>query len=140
MPPRGSKKHWKEFQEYIKQYEGIHGIQDTVGLRLLAKEFARTKAQFDEKASQPLYYSLFTSICYERHRGPDDIDPLPADFNFDNPYDPDGLYLDDKDIKRKLKRFDYRVAKDTVEVLNSRNIGLPNEHIVTIDEIRGMFP
>jgi hypothetical protein len=118
-----SQKTWKEFQDYIKEYEQTNGIQDIEGIRRLARIFAISKSPQDHKNAQPIYYQLFASICYLRNTNPD-VNPLPADFNFDNHYDPDGLYPDDKDIEKKLKAFNKRVNKATLELIkciNERN-------------------
>jgi hypothetical protein len=113
-----SQKTWKEFQEYIKQYEDSNGTQDTSGLRRLARIFAATKSPLDDKKAQPIYYRLFLSIFYLKN--PENFE-LPADFNRDNHYDPDGLYPDDEDIKKKLKAFNKRVDKRALEYLRIIN-------------------
>lgn len=115
-----SQKSWKEFQEYIKQYEQTNGIQDIEGIRRVARMFAVSKSPDDHKKAQPIYHALFISICYLRNTDPD-VDPLPADFNFDNHYDPDGLYPDDKDIEKKLKAFNKRVNKASLELIKYNN-------------------
>ena len=114
-----SQKSWKEFQEYIKQYEQTNGIQDIEGIRRLARMFAVSKSPDDHKKAQPIYHALFISICYLRNTDPD-VDPLPADFNFDNHYDPDGLYPGDKDIEKNLKRFNKSVDKSVLALINQR--------------------
>ena len=76
-----------------------------------------SKSPLNDKAAQPIYHRLFMSICYERNPDPA-IDPLPADFNHDNHYDPDGIYPDDKDIQNKLKRFEKRVQKGVLDLIN----------------------
>ena len=117
-----SRKTWTEFQQYIKQYEEVNGIQDTDGLRRLARGFAATKSPLDNKKAQPIYHTLFTSICYSRNTDADpNINPLPDDFNYANHYDPDGLYPNDKDIQKKLKAFNKRVEKRVLMLIN-RNI------------------
>lgn len=104
---------WNEFREYINQYETDNGIQTQDTIRRLTREFARSKSPLDIKAAQPIYYYLFMNICYNRNTNPI-INPLPADFNIDNHYDPDGLYPDDIDIKNKLKRFEKRFKENVV--------------------------
>ena len=118
-----SQKTWKEFQEYIKEYEQTNGIQDIEGIRRLARMFAVFKSPDNHKKAQPIYHILFVSICHRRNTDPD-VNPLPADFNDDNPYDPDGLYPDDKDIEKKLKASNRRVNKASLELIkyiNERN-------------------
>jgi hypothetical protein len=118
-----SQKTWKEFQEYIKEYEQTNGIQDIEGIRRLARMFAVFKSPDNNKKAQPIYYRLFVSICHRRNTDPD-VNPLPANFNDDNPYDPDGLYPDDKDIEKKLKASNRRVNKVSLELIkyiNERN-------------------
>lgn len=118
-----SQKMWKEFQVYITQYEKTNGAQDIDGLRRLARVFAGTKSPLDDKKAQPIYYRLFLSIFYLRNPDPF-INELPADFNRDNHYDPDGLYPDDNEIKKKLKAFDKRVEKGVI-----RHLRLINEAV-----------
>ena len=115
-----SQKTWNEFQEYIKQYEEANGPQDTDGIRRLARIFAATKSPLDDKKAQPIYYRLFLSIFYLRNTDPI-ANELPADFNEDNHYDPDGLYPNDNDIKKKLKAFNKRIEKATLEHLRIKN-------------------
>jgi hypothetical protein len=114
-----SQKIWKEFQKYVKQYEEINGVQAIDGLRRLARIFAATKSPLDNKKAQPIYYRLFLSIFYLRNDP--EINELPADFNRDNHYDPDGLYPDDNDIKKKLKTFNKRIEKGALEYLRIIN-------------------
>jgi len=114
-----SQKTWKEFQEYIKQYEETNGVQTMDGLRRLARIFAATKSPLDDKKAQPIYYRLFLSIFYLRNDL--NVNELPADFNRDNHYDPDGLYPDDNDIKKKLKAFNKRIEKGALEHLRTIN-------------------
>jgi hypothetical protein len=113
-----SQKTWKEFQDYIKEYEQTNGIQDIEGIRRLARIFAISKSPEDHKNAQPIYYQLFVSICHLRNTNPD-VDPLPANFNFDNHYDPDGLYPDDKDIQNKLKRDNLSIMKHVLELIQT---------------------
>jgi hypothetical protein len=116
---RLSQKVWKEFQDYIKQYEQTNGVQDIESIRRLARGFAGTKSPNDVKKAEPIYYTLFMSICYLRNTDPN-VDPLPDDFNYDNHYDPDGLYPGDKDIEKKLKRFNTSVGKSVLALINER--------------------
>ena len=44
---------------------------------------------------------------------------IPDDFNEDNPYDPDGLYPDDPNIKKKLKRIERRVDQMFLEIIEN---------------------
>jgi len=114
---RVSQKMWAEFQEYIKQYEKDNGVQTIDTIRNLTRAFAGNKSPLNNNAAQKIYWSLFASICYQRNTDPA-IDPLPADFNWDNPYDPDGLYPDDKSIKRKLRRDELNVQKGVMDLIN----------------------
>ena len=98
MPVRVTDKLYNEFKEYIKQYELEHGVQTIDRIRRLSREFAATKSPLNNKAVQPIYYHIFSSICFSRTR------EFPDDFNINNPYDPDGLYPGDKLIKNKLKQ------------------------------------
>jgi hypothetical protein len=116
-----SKKTWIEFQQYIKQYEDANGPQDIDRIRNLARIFAVTKSPLDHKKAQPIYHRLFMSICYLRTTDPDIINPLPDDFNSNNHYDPDGIYTDDKDIKKKLKAFNKRVEKASLKMIDELN-------------------
>jgi len=111
MPVRVSNKLYTEFKEYIKQYELEHGIQTIDSIRRLSRGFAATKSPLDNRAAQPIYYSMFSSICFSR------TGEFPDDFNFDNPYDPDGLYPDDKDIQKKLKRDNLSIRKHILELI-----------------------
>lgn len=95
-----SKKLRTEFNQYIQDYETAHGIQPIESIRKLTREFALRKVPLDIKAAQPIYWSLFATIYYERMQ---DLN-FPEDFNFDNPYDPDGIFLDDVSIKKKLEK------------------------------------
>lgn len=113
MLPRPSRAIWNEFKEYIKDYEKTHGVQGIDSIRRLARGFAGTKSPLDDKAAQPIYWTLFTSICLAR-----DAD-FPADFNFDNYYDPDGLYPNDRIIQKKLQRKNKRVENGTLELIRS---------------------
>jgi hypothetical protein len=115
-----SQKTWAEFKEYIKQYEQANGPQDIDGIRRLTHAFAGTKSPLDDKKAQPIYYRLFMSICYLRNTDPN-INPMPDDFNEDNHYDPDGLYPNDKGIEKKLKAFNKRSSKRTLEFINTLN-------------------
>jgi hypothetical protein len=108
-----SQKTWKEFKEYINHYEQTNGIQNIDSIRNLSRMFAISKSPQDHKKAQPLYYRLFISICNLRNIN------LPADFNDDNHYDPDGLYTNDKDINKKLKAFNKRVNNASLELINS---------------------
>ena len=112
-----SQKMWAEFQEYITQYEKDNGVQTIDTIRQLTREFAGSKSPLNNKAAQPIYCTLFMSICYKRNTDPA-IDPVPADFNQDNHYDPDGLYPDDKHIQNKLKRFEKQVQKRVLDLIN----------------------
>ena len=114
-----SQKTWKEFQKYVKEYEETNGAQDTDGLRRLARIFAATKSPLDNKKAQPIYYRLFLSIFYLRNDP--EVNELPDDFNEDNHYDPDGLYPNDTDIKKKLKVFNKSVEKRTMELIKTMN-------------------
>ena len=113
MPVRLTDKLYNEFKEYIKQYELEHGVQTIDSIRRLSRGFAATKSPLDNKAAQPIYYSIFGSICFDRTGG------FPDDFNFDNPYDPDGLYPDDKDIQNKLKRDNISIIKGSLELIQT---------------------
>jgi hypothetical protein len=59
-----SQKTWKEFQDYIKQYEETNGTQDTDEIRRLARRFAATKSPNDNRKAQPIYHRLFISIFF----------------------------------------------------------------------------
>jgi len=113
MPPRLSKAVFKEFNEYIKNYEETHGVQEIDSIRRLARGFAGTKSPLDDKAAQPIYHGLFATMCLRRN-----VD-FPADFNIDNHYDPDGLYETDRDIQRKFHRNNRLVEKRTVELIRA---------------------
>ena len=109
---RISKKIRAEFQDYIKQYEKDNGVQTIDVIRNLTRAFAGSKSHLNDKAAQPIYWTLFATICYER------TNVFPDDFNWDNPYDPDGLYPDDKSIKRKLRRDENQVQKRVLDLIN----------------------
>ena len=94
-----SKKVCDEFIEHLRQHELVNGQLDANGIRGLARVFALTKYPLDHKKAQPLYHRCFMYARIFR----DNIQ-IPDDFNEDNPYDPDGLYPDDPNIKKKLKR------------------------------------
>ena len=111
MATRMSMTKYKAFDKHVKQHEAIHGVQDVNGIRALARAFAISYSPLDHKASQSLYGCLFLTICYRR------TIPIPADFNEDNFYDPDGLYRDDTDIKKKLKRDELRLQKRRQEII-----------------------
>ena len=113
MATRMSMTKYKAFDKHVQQHEAIHGVQDVTGIRALARAFAGTYSPLDHKASQSLYGCLFMTICYRR------TIPIPADFNEDNFYDPDGLYPDDKDIKKKLKREEVQRQKRVFELIKS---------------------
>ena len=119
MATRMSMTKYKAFDKHVQQHEAIHGVQDVNGIRALARAFAGTYSPLDHKASQSLYGCLFMTICYRR------TIPIPADFNEDNFYDPDGLYPDDKDIKNKLRRDELQLQKRRRELINFR---LEEEH------------
>ena len=108
-----SKTKYNAFDNHVKEYEALHGVQDVNGIRALARAFAGTYLPLDHKASQSLYGCLFMTICYKR------TIPIPADFNEDNFYDPDGLYPDDKDIQKKLRREEVQHQKRLLERINS---------------------
>ena len=113
MATRMSMTKYKAFDKHVQQHEAVHGVQDVNGIRALARAFAGTYSPLDHKASQSLYGCLFMTICYRR------TIPIPADFNEDNFYDPDGLYPDDKDIKKKLKREEVQRQKRVFELIKS---------------------
>jgi hypothetical protein len=113
-----SQKIRKEFVKHVDQYEETNGAQTIDGLRRLARNFAATKSPLDEKKAQPIYHRLFLIILHLRRR---EFNELPADFNQDNHYDPDGLYPDDNDIKKKLKAFNKRVDKKVLELITGMN-------------------
>ena len=113
MATRMSMTKYKAFVKHVQQHEAVHGVQDVNGIRALARAFAGTYSPLDHKASQSLYGCLFMTICYRR------TIPIPADFNEDNFYDPDGLYPDDKDIKKKLKREEVQRQKRVFELIKS---------------------
>jgi hypothetical protein len=101
-----------EFIKHLRQYELTNGQQDANGIRDLARIFASTKYPLDHKKAQPLYHRCF---MYARvFRGNIQI---PNNFNVDNPYDPDGLYPDDENIKNKLKTIEKRANKMIVKSL-----------------------
>jgi len=113
-----SKKTCDEFIEYLRQYELTNGQQDANGIRDLARAFALTKYPLDHKKAQPLYHRCF---MYARvFRGNIQI---PGNFNEDNPYDPDGLYPDDLNIKKKLKGIEKRAEKWVFESIKRRTQG-----------------
>ena len=113
-----SKKTCEEFIEHIRQYEITNGQQDVNSIRGLARIFAQTKYPLDHKKAQPLYHRCFTYALTCR-----DIWQIPDDFNDNNPYDPDGLYPGDKDIKRKLKGIEKRAEKWVFESIERRTQG-----------------
>jgi len=111
MAVRVTTKKYNEFKEHLKQHELIHGTQDVNNIRNLARAFAGRYSP-DHKAIQPLYCCFFTSICFERNI------QLPDDYNDNNYYDPDGLYPDDKEVKKKLRRDELEVQKRSQEFRN----------------------
>ena len=104
---------YKAFDKHVQEHEAIHGVQDVNGIRALARVFAGTYSPLDHKAWQSLYGCLFMTICYRRNI------PIPADFNQDNFYDPDGLYPDDIEIRKKLGRDEIKNQKRVFELINS---------------------
>lgn len=116
MAVRVSKSKYEAFKKYLEDHEAIHGLQDVNGIRVLAREFAGRYSP-DNKAIQPLYGVFFSTTCFLRNIR------LPDDYNDDNYYDPDGLYPDDPDIKKKLKRLNKRAeifANTLIEHMNQR--------------------
>ena len=113
MAARMSMTKYNAFEKHVKEYEALHGVQDVNGIRVLARAFAGTYSPLDHKASQSLYGCLFMTICCRR------TIPIPADFNEDNFYDPDGLYPDDIDIRKKLGRDEIKNRKRVLELINS---------------------
>jgi len=110
-----SKKVCDEFIEHLRQHELVNGQLDANGIRGLARVFALTKYPLDHKKAQPLYHRCFMYARIFR----DNIQ-IPDDFNEDNPYDPDGLYPDDPNIKKKLKRIERRVDQMFLEIIEGR--------------------
>jgi len=111
-----SKKTCEEFIEYLRQYELTNGQQDSNGIRDLARAFALTKYPLDPKKAQPLYHRCF---MYARIlRGNIQI---PDDFNEDNPYDPDGLYPNDSNIKKKLRGIEKRGEQMFLRIIERNN-------------------
>jgi hypothetical protein len=104
----------KEFNEYIQEYETAHGIQPIESIRILTREFAIRKVPLDLKAAQPIYWSLFATIYYKRMQHFN----FPEDFNFDNPYDPDSIFLDDISIKNKLEKEEIEHRKRVLELIH----------------------
>lgn len=107
-----------EFIQYLRQHELTNGQIDVNGIRELARVFALTKYP-DHKASQPLYHRCFKYALTCRH-----IFQTPDDFDDYNPYDPDGLYPHDKNIKKKLKALEKRagqMADRIIENIAERN-------------------
>jgi hypothetical protein len=122
MPARISIGKYREFRENLMQHEVIHGPQDVNSIRNLARTFARTKSPEDDRAAQPIYWSCFSTICHDRNI------TLPDNFNFDNPYDPDGIFpANDVNIRKKLRRDALDVLRrtgDLLEEIGRRNVGL----------------
>jgi len=98
MSVRVSKKVCDEFIEHVRKYEITNGEQDINSVRALARLFALTKYPLDHKKAQPLYHRCFMYASLTLLR----LWQTPDDFNEDNPYDPDGLYANDPNIKKKL--------------------------------------
>ena len=117
MTVRTSMAKYKEFEKYLEQYEAVHGVQDVNGIRILARTFAGRYSPLDNKAVQPLYSCLFMTACNKRNI------PIPDDFNENNFYDPDGLYPDDTDIQRKMRRNELKIQRFCREIqqLNEEN-------------------
>lgn len=111
MAVRVTSKKYNEFKEHLRQHELIHGVQDVANIRNLARTFAG-RYSLDHKVIQPLYCCFFTSICFERNI------QLPDDYNDDNYYDPDGLYPDDKEIRKKVRRNELEIQKRSQELRN----------------------
>jgi hypothetical protein len=111
MTVRVTKGKYNDFKNHLEQYEKLNGVQDVNGIRVLARAFAATYSA-DHKAVQPLYCCFFTTICYKRNI------QLPDDYNDDNYWDPDGLYPDDKEIKKKLRRFELEVQKQVEAIIH----------------------
>jgi hypothetical protein len=122
MPVRISIGKYREFRDNLMQHEVIHGPQDVNSIRNLARTFARTKSPEDDRAAQPIYWSCFSTICHDRNI------TLPDNFNFDNPYDPDGIFpANDINIRKKLRRDALNVLRRTEDLLDEigrRDVGL----------------
>jgi hypothetical protein len=111
-----SKKTCEEFIEHLRQHELVNGQIDANRIRDLARVFALNKYPLDSKKAQPLYHRCFMYAHILR----DNIQ-IPDDFNEDNPYDPDGLYPDDQNIKKKLRKIEKRGEQIFLRIIERNN-------------------
>ena len=117
MAIRYSKRLMDELLQEVEAYETIHGLQDVDSLRRITRGFAEARSPGNPKAAQQIYHAVFMTLCFRRNL------VIPVDYNRENQYDPDGIYPNDADIRRKLHRQELKMK----EIL--RNMGVPIDEI-----------